>query len=221
MINHGILLYKDTFCPVPPFFGFKEAALLAVFGNHLIALRAFGLVDRICLAVLLYAWLTRLFRPRIAALAAIVTTVLGSLDYADTLDVYSQDAMLFSIASALSASYALDKQRSVRATALCAVLSGAFALLCLITKQTVGLGNLVVIPIVVSACLYRLSGVKKARNFLIGYVGAGIVGTSSCALWAAKTGILSDGLAQMFVKGQRPKLPVHWIFSAVFSITRI
>jgi hypothetical protein len=55
MFFAGFLPYRDYFCPNPPLSIITFATVLKLFGNYIIVLRAFGIVERAALSLVLYA----------------------------------------------------------------------------------------------------------------------------------------------------------------------
>jgi hypothetical protein len=201
----GILPYRDYYCPTPPLFVFRSAAVLAIFGKLPIMLRGFAVFERLILSLLLYGWLARFFRVKDAALAAIVTTVVSAGDYADPVSSYNHFTIIMAIATGLAASYALDKGRTKRALAAIGCVAGFLALLCLATKQTIGLGVTVAIPLAVGLSLTRLEGFRKAFRFLAGFAAGWSIASLVWLAWMAHFGILRAFLTQAFVTGPAAK----------------
>ena len=159
----GILPYRDYYNATPPLFIFRSAAVLAIFGKLPIAIRAFGVLERVALSLLLYGWLVRFFRAKDAALAALVTVVVSAGDYADPISSYNHFTIMLAIASGLVASYALDEGRTGRALLTIGGLAGILSQLCLDSKQTIGLGVTFAIPVLVGLCLAKLDGIQIGR----------------------------------------------------------
>ncbi len=157
------------------------------------------------MALLAYAWLTRLFRISDAAIAAIVTIIASAGDVSDPLGSYNHDTILAAMASGFLAQFVLDRERTARACALFGAGSGAFASLSLLTKQTIGLGITVAIPFVVVLSLLRYKDFKKAGLFLICFClgWAAVVGVF--LLWLAQLGALGSFFDQVFRKGPAAK----------------
>jgi hypothetical protein len=201
----GILPYRDYYCPVPPLFIARCAAVLAIFGKLPIILRGFAVFERVILSLLLYGWLVRFFRVKDAALAALVTMVVSTGDHADPVSSYNHFTILLAIASGLAASYSLDEGRTKRVMAAIGSLAGVLSLLCLATKQTIGLGVTVAIPFAVGLCLMRLEGTQKAIRFLAGFVAGWFLAAGALLSWMAHFGILRAFLTQAFVTGPAAK----------------
>jgi hypothetical protein len=201
----GILPYRDYYCPVPPLFVLRCAAVLALFGKLPIMLRGFAVFERVTLALILYGWLVRFFRAKDAALAALVTVVLSADDYADPVSSYNHFTILLAVAAGFAASYALDEDRTKRALVVIGCLAGILSLLCLATKQTIGLGVTLAIPVTLSLCLTKLEGVQKAIRFLAGFAAGWLVAAGTLLGWMAHTGILRAFLTQTFVTGPAAK----------------
>lgn len=58
----GIVPYRDYFLIAPPFNVLKSALLLKTFGTALIVSRSAGVAERLLIAVVLFRWLTKIFR---------------------------------------------------------------------------------------------------------------------------------------------------------------
>ncbi len=201
----GLRPYRDYFSAAPPLSVLKSAAVLSVFGNALITLRAFAVFERVLLALTLFFWLCRLFRPSFAAIGAAVTIVLSAGDGSDPLCSYNHDTILLAMLSGFIASFALDEGRSLRALAPIAAMAGVFAGLSFATKQTIGLGACVVTPIVVSAVLLRLDGMRRAAVWGGGFLLGLGVATGGLMLWLAHLGIVHAFVNMVFVKGPAAK----------------
>ncbi len=201
----GILPYRDFYCPVPPLFVLRSAAALAIFGKLPIVLRAFGVFERVILSLLLYGWLVRFFRVKDAALAAMVTMVISTGDVADPVSSYNHFTIMLAIASGFAASYALDQGRKKRALLTIGCLAGVLSLLCLASKQTIGLGVTFAIPVVVGLCLMSLEGVRKAAQFLAGFSAGWLLAAGVLLGWMMHFGILHAFLTQSFIQGPAAK----------------
>lgn len=201
----GILPYRDYYCPTPPLFLFRSAMVLAILGKLPIVVRGFGVLERVILSLLLYGWLVRFFRVKDAALAALVTMVVSAGDYADPVSSYNHFTIMLAIAGGLAASYALDEGRTRRALVTIGCLAGILSLLCLASKQTIGLGVTFAIPVVVGLCLMRLEEVRTATQFLAGFVIGWLFAAGALIGWMAHFGIIGAFLKQAFVEGPAAK----------------
>lgn len=201
----GIVPYRDYYAAIPPLFLFRSAAVLAIFGKLPIVIRGFGVFERVILSLLLYGWLVRFFRVKDAALAALVTMVVSTGDYADPVSSYNHFTIMLAVASGLAASYALDEGRAKRALAILGCLAGVLSQLCLDSKQTIGLGVTFAIPVVVGLSLVRLEGVRKATQFLAGFAAGWLFAAGVLLSWMAHFGILRAFLTQAFVTGPAAK----------------
>jgi len=201
----GILPFRDYFATSPPFSQFKAGVLLTLFGDKLIVLRTAGLVERGLIALLVYLWLRRIARPAHAAFAAFATLVLSAGDMADPIASYNHDSMLFAILSGYLASFLLERARWDRFAVWMAIASGAAAGLSLLVKQTIGLGAVVAVPLVVAAILWRRQSVRRALLWLVGFGVGAAVPIGALVAWLARLGVLKTFLVQVFVKGPAAK----------------
>lgn len=205
IILHGFVPYRDFYTPAPPLFVLRCAAVLSLFGKTLIAIRAAGLIERLLLATLLYAWLARFFKAGNAALATVVTIVASASDFSDSLSSYNHFTILMSVAAALTSSYALDENRAQRTLLALGAIAGAFAFLSIASKQTIGLAIAVCLPIIVGACLIRLDGLRKSAAYLGGFFAAWFAGLTLLLAWLVRLGVLRTFLQQIFVTGPAAK----------------
>ena len=201
----GSLPYRDYFAPTTPLTAAKAAAILYLFGDAPVTLRGFAVFDRTILAFLVYLWLSRLFRPTIAAAAAIVTIIVSAGDASDPLSSYNHDTILAAIASGLVANFALNRIRSNGTLAMLGVCSGFLAGVCFGMKQTIGLGATVAIPAIVAVCLLRLEGIKKASIFLAAFALGWAALAGVLLLWLSHLGALKQFFEDVFKKGPAAK----------------
>ena len=202
---NGILPYRDYYGAVPPLFIARCALILGIFGELPITLRAAGVLERGLLSLLLYSWLVRFFRVKDAALAALVTVVVSSGDYADPVSSYNHFTVLLAIAAGFVASYALDRDRSTRALISIGLLSGTLAMLSFASKQTIGLGMILAIPLAVGLVLARLGSIAKAFRFVGGFAVGCSASASVVAGWMLHYGLLRAFFTQTFVQGPAAK----------------
>ncbi len=201
----GRLPYRDYFTASTPLTIFKSAAVLSLFGKAYVVTRAFGVFERVCLGVLVYLWLVRLFRPGHAALAAFVTLIVSTGDITDPIASYNHDAIILAVAAGLVTSLALDQERTLRTLFWIGMSAGLLGGFSFATKQTIGLGAVLAPLIVGSACLLRLEGVKKSLLFLSGFCIGVCLSAGILLLWLQHYGILQTFLTQVFVKGPAAK----------------
>jgi len=201
----GLRPYRDYFVPATPFSILKSAAILSLFGKAAIVTRAFGVLERVVLGVMVYFWLARMFRVGHAVVAALATIIVSSGDTADPLASYNHDTILLAVAGGLFASAVLYRQRNTRSIALFAALSGVCAGLCFLTKQTIGALATLSIVAIISTWLLRQESARKAAAFVAGFSAGWAAVAVAVLLWLARLGILRDFFQQVFVQGPAAK----------------
>jgi Dolichyl-phosphate-mannose-protein mannosyltransferase len=204
-ILHGSMPFRDYFTTSPPLNQFKSGILLSLFGENLIVSRTAGMVERSLIALLLYLWLLRLFRPSYAALAAFATLVISTADFADPIASYNHDSIFLAMLSGYLASFALNRNRPTRPLVWTSFAAGIAAGLSLLTKQTIGMGAVVAVPLVVTVILWRLQSFHRAISWLAAFAGGAAVPVGALLLWIASLGSLKVFLIAIFIKGPAAK----------------
>jgi len=204
-ILSGEVPYRDFFLHLPPLQPLAEAALQAVVGKSILAVKLVGALGRLAIAALAAAWLARYVRPSTAVLAATFATVLISADDTEILDLYNAHSTLAALASGYLACRGLGSDsRSARRAFLLA--SGAAAGVCFWTKQTVGLGTTFAVPtalfLVALGDFERRAEHRRAGlDFAVGWALPTVVLGS----WLAVEGALGDYFQQVFVAAGQSK----------------
>jgi hypothetical protein len=83
--------------------------------------------------------------------------------------------------------------------------AGIAAGLSLLTKQTIGLGATVAVPVVVTAIVWRLQTLRRAITWLAAFACGAAIPVGALLLWLARLGSLKVFLVAIFVKGPAAK----------------
>ena len=201
---HGRLPYRDYFSATPPLNTLKSALLLRLFGPFLIVNRTAGVAERLLIAVLLFKWLCRLFPARFAFTASLVTIIVSAGDIVDPVASYNHDAILWAILSGFAASHVLDERRGARLMVWSA-LAGLCAGLCLVTKQTVGFGAVVGVPVVMAILLSNCKRIAQVWIWLSLFVAGCAVPSLALGVWLHHLHLLRVFLDMAFLKGPAAK----------------
>ena len=202
---NGTLPYRDYFTAGPPLNQIISAAVLEVFGQKLIVIRAWGVCERIALALLLYFWLAKLFQARHAAFASIVAVLASAGDSANQLSSYGSEAIFFFLLSGWATTKAAERKQSMGRFNAWAVIAGLSAAVSLGTKQTLGAGATVGIPILAAIFISRTSGIRRAFYFVLGFAGGWCLGIGAIFLWLTDIGVVHAFLDDAFRKGPSAK----------------
>ena len=203
----GRIPYRDFYMYGPPGHLFIEAAVVKVFGEKLIAIRALGLVERPLMAALAYLWLARLFPRRAALAGALVAGVVQLGDIADIVTYYHQESTLFGMAAGLSASLAVSAP-STRRLAMLSFSAGMLAGCTLLVKQTTGAGVTVALLVVLPLVVWRLHGTARGAVALLCYVAGWPAVVGPVLAWLAGHGALEPFVRQVFIEGPASKGPL-------------
>src|SRR5882724_7262615 len=198
---NGSVPFRDYFVTSPPLNQFKSGILLSLFGKNLIVSRTAGMIERSLIALVLYLWLLRLYRPAYAAVAAFATLVISTADFADSIASYNHDSIFFAMVSGYFAGCVLNRNRSSRFIVWTGFAAGIAAGLSLLTKQTIGLGATVAVPVVVTAIVWRLQTLRRAITWLAAFACGAAIPVGALLLWLARLGSLKVFLVAIFVKG--------------------
>jgi hypothetical protein len=163
------------------------------------------MIERSLIALVLYLWLLRLYRPAYAAVAAFATLVISTADFADSIASYNHDSIFFAMVSGYFAGFVLNRNRSSRFIVWTGFAAGIAAVLSLLTKQTIGLGAIVAVPVVVTAIIWRLQTLRRAITWLAAFACGAAIPVGALLLWLARLGSLKVFLVAIFVKGPAAK----------------
>lgn len=217
MFFHGVFPYRDLYIPSPPLYILRTTPLLMLFGDQLIIMRAFGVFERVALGLFAYLWLSRLFKPGPTTIATTTAVILCSGNFADPVDSYTLESILFFVMSGWVASFALDNVHS-KCFVLNAFLSGIFAGLSLLGKQSIGAFAVVTTPVITAACLWRQK--RNWLSFLLYYAAGLALPIGSLTIWLVKSDILTTFLDQVFVRAPTAKAgsPLDYIWREILVL---
>ena len=202
----GIMPYRDYFTAGPPMNMLKSALLLKLFGIKLIVSRTAGVMERLVIALVLFLLAaTGSSAPEHALLATVTTIIVSAGDRTDPIASYNHDAILFAMAAGLVASFVLQRRQSWKKLILLAGLSGVFAGLSLLTKQTVGLGVIVAVLTAVAILLLKIDGWQRALGWCVAYTAGCSVPLMALAIYLRHMGLLQTFLQMLFVQGPSAK----------------
>lgn len=201
---HGSIPYH-SYNSGPPLDGVISGAILWAFGPKVSVIRNWGVVQHVAVAILLYCWQLRLFQPRHAAPATLLAVVASTGDPSNGIPSYGFEADSFFLLSGFLCLLASDRGRSGRALIIYSVLAGLCAALSLGTKQTLGAGATVGVPILAVIYIWHVDGPRKAWTFLAGFAAGWMLIAGSVLLWLAQSGSVRNFLVDVFQKGPSAK----------------
>ena len=201
----GAIPYKNAYVTSPPLSFLKSALLLKMFGMRLIVSRTAGLVERLLIAVLLFHWLRKMFQTRSSLVASVVTMILSAGDLTDPIASYNHDCIFLAMLSGFAASQALEGERGVLRLLGFSAVSGFFASLSLLTKQTIGLGEMFAIPFIVTLLLAKMDSFRRALEWLVFYLAGAVVPLAVLLLSLRHYGALQAFFQMLFVAGPAAK----------------
>jgi hypothetical protein len=201
----GILPYRDYYSIAPPLSILKSALLLKTFGTALIVSRSAGVAERLLIAIVLFRWLTKVFRPTYVLVACVATVILSAGDLTDPVASYNHDCILLVMLSGLTASTVLSQWQGAARFCAFSALSGFFAALGLLTKQTTGLGGVVAILVVVAILLFKLDTTSRAWMWCGMFLGGCALPLAGLVMYLRELGVSHSFLLMLFVLGPAAK----------------
>jgi hypothetical protein len=198
----GKVPYLDFHYWCPPGHLLIYTALTALFGDGLIYVRAFALIERTATFVLVYFWLARVVSARAAFFGTFAAGVGFSADIGDVIAHYGFDAVLASVAAGFAACVAITSKRRLARTMY--FVTGIAAGVCMVAKQTQGVGVFglfVAVFLVGGESRSPAFRIRTVLEFLAGWA----VPTSMVAWWLLRAGAWQAFLNQNFVQGTASK----------------
>jgi hypothetical protein len=201
-ILSGRLPYRDFHYWCPPGHLLIWAAITACFGDGLIYVRAFAVLERMAIFVIVYFWLTQIFSPRAAFFGTFTAAMGFSSDIGDVIAHYGFDSVLASVLAGFSASIATASQ--CRYARIFYFLTGVFAGLCMLAKQTQGVGMFGLL-LVIFLLATRSRGLGFSLRVVSEYLAGWAVPTGLVAFWLFRGGAWKAFIQQAFVQGSASK----------------
>lgn len=197
----GKVPYRDFYVVVTPFYIFKTAAIVKIFGPSLAILRLIDIGYRCALGAILVIWLSKVVRIPYALLGALAAVIVFSTDPGDSLTSYHLEATFWALTGAFLLSYVQWERREILRNISVICCSGACCSICFFTKQTGGGGITLALIIVIAGLSTRDLGLRPALLRLLAFCMGWILPAGTILGWLASKGalrpfataILSDG----------------------------
>lgn len=204
-INRGRVPYRDFYLHLPPLLPLESALVERWTSHPLIALRALGGIERVFLALALFAWLRQIVRASLAALATVFAIVLGSTGDTEVLHLYNHQSILWAVLAGLLATLDFERPRPRALPLLLSGVAGALALLC---KQTTGLGAFLAVTMGLGIAWHGLRDRPAAARALGLWLGGAAATLGLFASWLLARGALADAVQEIFLDGSASKGPL-------------
>ncbi|MEW6733276.1 MAG: hypothetical protein AB1489_18250 [Acidobacteriota bacterium] len=203
---NGKMPYRDFYLFAPPLHMLKTAGIIALFGNKMVVPHFIGILERLILFLITYFWLIRLFPIKYVLVAIFPAIVIFSGDIADPVSYYHQDSVFWAVIAGYLTRNILEK--TDRRALLSLFCAGIAAALCVLTKQTTGIGITLIIPAIVGLYGYRRVGLLATIKSILIYLAGWAVPISLVFSWLLRNGALTPFLQQVFIKGPSSKGPL-------------
>lgn len=213
---HGVIPYKDLYVVYTPFYIFKTAILIKLFGPRLEMLRLVEIIYRLILGVILLLWLARIARLRYALLGAIAAIIVFSSDPGDSLTSYHEEAIFWAvIAGFLLSSVNWDQVFRKRDLLLIAA-AGLCSSICFFTKQTAGGGVTLAALTAIIGLSFGSRRLPAVWQRLGAYIAGWAIPAAALFWWLAAEGALRAFFDAILFDGPSAKGSVGVIFTRVF-----
>ena len=206
LMRNGKMIYRDFYYYVPPVYLLRYGIVWILFDGSLMAIRVFGILDRIILYCLIFYVLGKFSDKK----TAFVVTILGYFFYNslafNNYGDYTQYSQIFLMLTAIAFAFAYNVNNiNTRKCYMYLCIGGFFSLQCVMCKQSIGL--IAVIAFLLYILLY--SFVYKAGYKVIYYVTsflAGVfIGAIPYIVWFGMTGAWNEFISQVFFAGVASK----------------
>ena len=173
IIQQGKIPYRDFYLFAQPLSVMLSLLLTDIFGNTIIALRIWGISERIVIAILLYLIYTRLVNKPIALLASLVSLIFYTGTTVDVIYDYVQTCLVFILFSTYLVLVAINSDHKKSALIFTAGILGGLAFL---TKQTTGL----ITPFAI-LCFMMMHDIKQTKRlmntcyYLLGFITPNVI----------------------------------------------
>jgi len=212
----GKVPYRDFYVVVTPFYIFRTAAVVKLFGPSLAVLRLVDIGYRCALAAILVIWLSKVVRIPYAALGALAAVAVFSTDPADSLTSYHLEATFWALVGAFLLSYVKWERREILRNISLICGSGVCCSVCFFTKQTEGGGITLALLIVIAGLSIRDLGLRPAILRLLAFCTGWILPAGIVLGWLASKGALRAFAIAIFVDGPSAKGSPGHILTRVF-----
>ncbi len=212
----GKVPYRDFYVVVTPFYIFRTAAIVKLFGPSLAVLRLVDIGYRCALAAILVIWLAKVVRIPYAALGALAAIAVFSTDPADPLISYHLEATFWALIGAFLISYVRWERRKSRRNISLIVISGVCCSVCFFTKQTEGGGITLALFLVIAGLSLRDLGWRLMLSRLRAFCAGWIMPAVAILGWLASKGALRAFAIAIFADGPSAKGSPGHILTRVF-----
>ncbi len=200
-ILQGKVPYRDFYLFAPPLLALKNAACIALFGNHLIAPQVLGFLETAVIAIALYLWLSRVFATNDAYLATatgMAIYIFGSTT--ESLSSLHQEGVLYPVVAGCLASVALRRK-----SAFWVLLAGFVAGLAALGKQTSGAATTVILGAVIAFVTYRQNSARRALIVVAAYLVGWTVPVLALCTWLFHANALHAFITDTLLSGPSSK----------------
>ena len=203
LLKEGKIPYKDFYFFLQPTYLFLATALTSAFGETLVTLRIFGLIEKLVLVAVTYLLLRRLVSRGPAILASTTAVVFYTGTSTDVIYSYYQSCLLFSVLSLYAVIVYTDNDLKDTRGFPILFVAGVFGGLAFSIKQTTGLlvPSAVFLVLVLYELKYGRTVVKSALAYGCGF----LLPVSVLMAWLLRVGAFEAYINEVFVSAASSK----------------
>ena len=220
-ILQGKVPYRDFYLYVPPLLQIEIASTIRMFGTHLLMSQVVGVVEISIMSLVLYWWMARLYSPTDAFLSTLLAMLLFLADFTEELDALHTPAAFYTVLAGAAASLVLTrKQLQIPLV----VLTGIFAGLSFLAKQTSGVASVLSLLVLLPLLAHWLYGRKAGVFAFLAFLGGLAIPLTLVTLWLQRAGALGAAVSDVFVRGPSSKgsfrellvRPAHTLWAGLY-----
>ncbi|MDP1573502.1 MAG: glycosyltransferase family 39 protein [Coxiellaceae bacterium] len=215
LISSGEIPYKQFSLFIQPLYIYLVHGLCVIFGNKIIVMRTYGLIERIALACVIFSLYKKFTKNSTALTATILTIVFYTSPVTDVIYGYYQTCLLFVILSGLVISLYVKKRSVDKKSALKLIFfSGTLSGIAFITKQSTGM----VVPFIllIYIFLFECSLKNSLKSHCVLYLLGFILPFSFTILFLYEKGALYAYFHQVWMHGASSKGGITTVLFGAF-----
>lgn len=168
-ISQGQFIYRDFYCPVPPGYIWITTLLCNLTNYSFLALRIYGILERVALLIIVYLLLSRVYSDKITFFSLLVGSVIYSSTNTDLFYGYYQTSLLFAMVTLY---FSVKMYETIEHSRRYAILYGVFSGITFCIKQNTGAFFAILIGLGYIFLMRKIDLKKAIINIIWGFLAA-------------------------------------------------